>query len=286
MRFFKKIILASLLSLCMICASAVHADPLKKMAKVLARGMGNLENKKIAILPFPYHDGAMSSGSTIVSERLTTYLVGKYEVEVIERSLLNKVLEEMKLGETGVVDQETTKEIGNILGVEAVVTGTLIDLPKNKTEVNARLIQTETGKILSAYNKKIKRTWKDEPVKKTAKKRKVRRKKPAKVPAPAAKPEPPQRFEEKPMDVDRIEIDGIRTPRFPPPGNIREARQRFKHARNPRDKARALMRIGHIHEREGRIRKARAIYRRIINDFPGQREIVRHAKQRLKHLRQ
>ncbi|MBI4799312.1 MAG: hypothetical protein HY794_11405 [Desulfarculus sp.] len=41
----------------------------------------------------------------------------------------------------------TTKELGKILGADAVVIGTLHDLSQKKTEINARIIQTETGKI-------------------------------------------------------------------------------------------------------------------------------------------
>ena len=86
------------------------------------------------------------------------------KLEVIERKLLNKVLTEMKLADTGVLDQKTTAELGKVLGVAAVVTGTLNDLSKTKTEINARLIETQTGLILAAKLTRVRRTWKDDPV--------------------------------------------------------------------------------------------------------------------------
>ena len=115
------------------------------------------------MLNFPYHDGGLSSGSSIVQERLTTFLVESGKIEVIERNLLKKILDEMKLETTGVIDEKTTKELGKVLGVSGIVTGTLNDL-KKKTEVNARIIHTQTGKILAAGSVKIKRTWTDLPV--------------------------------------------------------------------------------------------------------------------------
>ena len=66
-------------------------------------------------------------------------------LEVIERSLLEKVLRELNLQSTGAVDEASAKEIGKILGVEAIVSGTLIDLGAKEVEVNARLIITQTG---------------------------------------------------------------------------------------------------------------------------------------------
>src|SRR5205823_6173557 len=50
-----------------------------------------------------------------------------------------------------------------MLGANVIVTGTLIDLEEDVTEVNARLVQTETGAILAAATTRIPRTWRDLP---------------------------------------------------------------------------------------------------------------------------
>lgn len=156
----------SVLCLCLALSagSAQGAEPLKKLSAKLEKGVKDEANKKVAVLSFPYADGGQSSGSSIVAERLTTFLVGGGKAEVIERSLIAKVMDELKLGATGALDAESTQKVGKLLGVGAVVTGTLNDLPKGKTEVNARLIQTETGRILAAGQADIERTWSDAPV--------------------------------------------------------------------------------------------------------------------------
>lgn len=138
-------------------------DPIKKLAAQISRRAKINKSKKIAILPFPYHDGKISSGSSIVSERLTTYLF-KQNMQVVERRLIQKVLEEQKLGGTGIVDPRTAMELGKVLGVDAIVTGTLIDDVKSgKTEVNARMIHSKTGEILAAGVVKMNRHWSDRP---------------------------------------------------------------------------------------------------------------------------
>ena len=157
--------LISLLAFLAQTATAVWAEPLEKLARKLEAGLKGQPVKQMAVLSFPYHEGSLSSGSTIVQERLTTFLVEGGKVQVVERSLLKKALEEMKLESTGLMDPQTTKELGKVLGVDAVVVGTLNDLSKKKTEINARIIQTETGKILTAGQASFSRTWTDEPVK-------------------------------------------------------------------------------------------------------------------------
>lgn len=144
--------------------NTASAGSLKSIARKMSKEIEGIANKKIAVLDFTYHKGYKSSGSSIVQERLTTYFTETGKVEVVERNLLDKVVEEMRLGITGILDETTTKEIGKILGVGGVVTGTLHDISAEKTEVNARIIDTQTGKILAAARVKIKRTWTDDPV--------------------------------------------------------------------------------------------------------------------------
>jgi len=117
----------------------------------------------VGLLAFPYHDGRVSSGSSIVPEKLTTYMVFIKGLRVVERSLILKLLEEQHISETGVIDPSTAKEMGRILGIDVIVTGTLIDLGRGKTEINARGLMADTGEIIAASQAVIKTTWSDRP---------------------------------------------------------------------------------------------------------------------------
>src|SRR3989338_6903965 len=103
----------------------LHAQSLEKLARKLTKGIK--DGGKIAVLDFPYHNGRLSGGSSIVQERLTTFIAQHSKIEVIERNLLQKILEEKKLEQTGLIDPSTTRELGRILGVETIITGTLND---------------------------------------------------------------------------------------------------------------------------------------------------------------
>lgn len=154
---------AVLLALLVVSSTAHADDSLKSLSKRLAKGSSALKVKKVAVLAFPYHDGRISSGSSIVPERLTTEMVGRKGICVVERRLIEKLMSERKLDQTGVINTDNLKTIGTLLEADAVVTGTLIDLENGTTEINARLIGVETGEMLAAGQETIKRTWRDPP---------------------------------------------------------------------------------------------------------------------------
>lgn len=195
---FRSALVSGLTALCLVQNAA--AAPLDALTKNLSKGAASLKNKKIAVLAFPYHDGRVSSGSSVISERLTTELVGKKGIRVVERRLVEQLLAEKKLSETGVITQENLKDIGTILEADAIVTGTLIDLTNGKTEINARMIRADSGEVLSAAQESIERTWKDSPKmpRKPGTEKKVERK-------PAIEPEmlPDERHIVRPSSTGR-----------------------------------------------------------------------------------
>jgi len=138
------------------------SDGLKSLADKLKERIKDQGDITLAVLNFPYARGSLSTGSFLVSERLVTYLV-QQGAAVIERRLLEKLLEEQAFWETGAVDSRSVKKIGELSGVNAVVVGSLEDLPNDLTRVAARMIRVDTGQILGAATVTIPRVWLDEP---------------------------------------------------------------------------------------------------------------------------
>lgn len=68
---------------------------------------------------------------------------------VIERQQLEKVLNEFELSQSGIIDTSTSKEIGQLTGVEAIVTGTVSQIGNNQ-RVDARVIDISTGRVVIA----------------------------------------------------------------------------------------------------------------------------------------
>ncbi len=144
--------------------AASPARELSALSEKLSKGVKDRPGIKLAVLEFPYAGGAASDGPVVVQERLTTALAQNRKITLVERALLKKVMEELELQASGAIDDETVKKLGRQLGADAVVTGTLNDLKDENTEVNARVVETETGKILAAASAVVEKTWRDGPV--------------------------------------------------------------------------------------------------------------------------
>jgi TolB-like protein len=137
------------------------AQELSALSGTLSDGIKDRPAVKLAVLAFAYTGDKVSDGPVVVQERLTTLLAQNKAVTLIERGLMKKVLEELKLQASGAMDEATVKELGKLLGADAVVTGTLNDVKEDRTEVNARIVETQTGKILCAASATVEKTWKD-----------------------------------------------------------------------------------------------------------------------------
>lgn len=112
---------------------------------------GEFKKTKIAVLDFQLQgeDFASKDMGKIVAEWLITGLVETGRFDVIERRLLETILEEQKLGVTGAIDPNSAAQLGRILGVKTIVSGTLLSL-SGFVEINARLINVDTASIVAA----------------------------------------------------------------------------------------------------------------------------------------
>jgi len=92
------------------------------------------EKKRVAVLNFDY--GAVQSSATAlfgtnvdvgkgISDLLVEKLVHDGEYSVIERSALDKVLTEQNFANSDRADSSTAAKIGRVLGVDAVILGTI-----------------------------------------------------------------------------------------------------------------------------------------------------------------
>jgi TolB-like protein len=108
----------------------------------------------IAVIPFSDLQGNVTQFEKYIAEELTTRLVKTKKFEVVERQLLDKILAEHKLNLTGLIETNSAKELGKLLGVSAIVCGTTTELEKT-IKINARVIATETGSILTAATEEV-----------------------------------------------------------------------------------------------------------------------------------
>ncbi len=107
------------------------------------------ERMSIAVLPFNSQGIGTELNGVDLLDKLITAFVNSHRFKVIERAQLEKILNEQKLGLSGIVDPTTAAEIGKGIGVDAVVLGS-VTRAGNSLSIDARLIDTESAAIISA----------------------------------------------------------------------------------------------------------------------------------------
>ena len=143
-------------------AQKTLGDGIKDLAAQITASAAKQEKQRIAVLPFHELDGPPTVLGTYLAEELVTNLFQLGNFKIVERQLLDKVMGELRIEQSGAIDAKTAKEIGRIAAVDAIVTGSITDL-ESFVAVNCRLIDTTTGEVFGAAQTKI---TKDEDVNK------------------------------------------------------------------------------------------------------------------------
>lgn len=137
-------------------------DATSELAGKIDKQMEREQKKRAAVIAFRELGGQPTVFGTYLAESLVTDLVAFGNLDLVERSTLDKVMGELKLNASGAIDPATAKQVGKLVGADAVITGTITDF-QSYVAVNCRLIETQTGRIFAAAETRI---VKDDDVKK------------------------------------------------------------------------------------------------------------------------
>ncbi len=103
-----------------------------------------------------YYNSAGKDGGKVIAGMLATELNQMDDLQIFERSSLEKLMEEQKLQYAGVVDEATAVQLGKLVGADAVMMGDVTDyLSWSNTGVTgstisftARMIDIESSQLL------------------------------------------------------------------------------------------------------------------------------------------
>ena len=84
--------------------------------------------------------------SIVLTSQLSEQLKASGRVKVVDRVVLDKLLEELNLGSSELADPETSLKLGRVLAARVIGTGTIINMPEGAL-LNLRLVDTETTAI-------------------------------------------------------------------------------------------------------------------------------------------
>jgi len=152
-------------SLCLLIVGCAGAAVTKTSELKTISSIG--PKKRVAVVDFKVKSryGAGRLGQA-AADMLITELVKTKQFIVVERDKLKLLMKEQSLGMSGVVDPKTAAKAGKILGLNAIVTGSVsetgvktdgtdIGIYKRKTQsaevtVDVRVVDVNTGRIILA----------------------------------------------------------------------------------------------------------------------------------------
>ncbi|MCK9451001.1 MAG: CsgG/HfaB family protein [Bacteroidales bacterium] len=83
-----------------------------------------------------------------IADILTTTLAGSNRLSLVERGQLNLVIDELKLGVSGLVDEKSAAEVGKLTGATYMVLGSFMPLGKSM-RIDAKVVETATATVVS-----------------------------------------------------------------------------------------------------------------------------------------
>ncbi len=92
--------------------------------------------------------------STVLTAELSDYLNTSGRVRVVERVLMDRLLEELNIGSSDLANPETALKLGRLFAARLIGTGSLSYLPQG-TLLSLRLIDTETSAVSHVITKQL-----------------------------------------------------------------------------------------------------------------------------------
>lgn len=115
----------------------------RKIPQAMALG----HRLKVTVLPFE-KQGELSAAGIFFQAYIMDALYRRNRFRLVERNALEVILQELKLSQTALMDQQTALRIGRLAAAQSVIVGDIIE-NRQGIEIVSRMIDTETSDILA-----------------------------------------------------------------------------------------------------------------------------------------
>ncbi|MDO8734929.1 MAG: CsgG/HfaB family protein [Elusimicrobiota bacterium] len=158
--FTKKLFSLSLIIVCsaIVFSNAETSSELSSKLKKVAKKFSDVYKSKpkaevpatIAVFPFQTDEKLEKQKVNFAVREIFSHdLLELNTFKIVERTELEKLLEEQKLGLSGVIETDSAVKIGKLMSAKLLVLGSINRLGSSY-QISARLINTETGEVMSS----------------------------------------------------------------------------------------------------------------------------------------
>jgi hypothetical protein len=130
-------------------ALAYEAE-LEKLATDFVTKLDASGNKSAAVFDFTDLQGASTVLGKFLAQEFSDQLVSNAKtVTFVDRANLQLLLRENKLTEDGLINPETSQKLGQMIGIDTIVFGTITPISKTSIKLSIRAVAVQTGKIMT-----------------------------------------------------------------------------------------------------------------------------------------
>lgn len=125
-------------------------NELRSLAVGLAQDISSAGKKAVAVVDFTDLQGNPTELGRYLAEEFSVALTKTRKgFDVIDRTHLKTVLAEHKLASTGLIDPTTAKKLGEMVGADALLTGSMTPFSES-VRVAIKVVATDTSRIVAA----------------------------------------------------------------------------------------------------------------------------------------
>ena len=153
-----KVVALCCLAVTVVSSAAAYQDEVRTLSTAIAEQIASAGKKNIAVIDLTDLEGNVTELGRFLAEEFATSLAGNGKAfTVVERNNLKVILQEHQLATTGIIDPATAKRLGQIAGVDALVTGTLTPFA-DSVHLSMKILEASTAKIVGAVRGDIPKT--------------------------------------------------------------------------------------------------------------------------------
>src|SRR5579864_936753 len=135
-----------------------YEDEINSLTARLVDYIAKSGKKTVAVVDFTTLNGDVIELGRFLAEEFSVSLTQKANgFDVIDRTYLKAILQEHKLAASGIIDPLTARRLGQIAGVEAIVTGSITPLG-DSVRLSVKVLDTGTAKVIGATTGDIPKT--------------------------------------------------------------------------------------------------------------------------------
>ena len=139
-------------------SARAYENEINSVSAAISGKIATSGKKLVAVIDFVDLQGSVTELGRFLAEEFSTAIAGSGKgFEVVDRANLKMILAEHKLSATGIIDPATARKLGQVAGVQALITGTITPFG-DSVRLSVKVLDTETAKVISAANVNIART--------------------------------------------------------------------------------------------------------------------------------